>query len=226
MKNGRLVGDFAEVCGVMSPTSYRAAPPRTEWRRENLHHSAITCKGTGNQAAHSAHRKHSAWDQIGTKTLLAEGPGLARLIISISIRSQAARKDVHRNLCGQGESQIGARKGKCQGRDQQPVSSPALGSFFSSERTPRAGSAYDALPRGQATSGALNFGQAAESCLVSNTPRVTPGQSRQDGRKSEQSRPSAGMGAERLPRKALGRIETARAMTRHLSISNRNGGGL
>jgi hypothetical protein len=68
MKDGACGGVLAKRVWVMSPTSYRAAPPRTEWRRENLNHSAILGKGPVNQAAHCAHRKHSAWDQMGDQS--------------------------------------------------------------------------------------------------------------------------------------------------------------
>ena len=74
MNTGDFVGEFAKVGGVMSPTSYRAAPPRTEWCRGNLLHSANPVNRPVERAAHSAHRKYCAWDLKWDLSVLAEGP--------------------------------------------------------------------------------------------------------------------------------------------------------
>lgn len=92
------MGDFARVIWVMSPTSYRAAPPRTEVLRINLHHSAHSVKAHPEYIAHSALIAHSAWDQIGTKSTFAPlRPGWADnlTVRLINGRGQGVQFDPH-----------------------------------------------------------------------------------------------------------------------------------
>jgi hypothetical protein len=63
MKNGGSGGVSGKAGWVMSPTSYRAAPPRTECDRGNLLHSTNPGKGLVSLGVYSVHGAHTAWDQ-------------------------------------------------------------------------------------------------------------------------------------------------------------------
>jgi hypothetical protein len=63
MKSRGNVGVSGKMGRVMSPTSYRAAPPRTECDRENLLHSASSVNNRILTAAHGAQAAPGDWDQ-------------------------------------------------------------------------------------------------------------------------------------------------------------------
>lgn len=133
---------------VMSPTSYRAAPPRTEVLRDNLLHSAAPVNNNSESIAHSVHNAHTAWDLFWGLQRLAPGPrphsspsylpsrdrdGLGRPISG----SQAARKDVRGYAAETSFGQVrpdrctSARRSQLAAIRSKPVSSPALGSIHS-----------------------------------------------------------------------------------------------
>ena len=66
-------GVSREMGWVMSPTSYRAAPPRNELDRDNLNHSAIPGKGIASQLVQIAHPALTAWDLFWDHKNRAQG---------------------------------------------------------------------------------------------------------------------------------------------------------
>jgi hypothetical protein len=72
-KDGKKLGVTPRLLWVMSPTSYRAAPPRTELTPINLIKKPNISKGAFPPPLLSVHTVHTAWDQIGDQAQIARG---------------------------------------------------------------------------------------------------------------------------------------------------------